>query len=207
MTLVDGLLSAAMVVLVALAALRRHRLLAFGLSWWLLALTPTAMLALLNWPGLNRWLYIGLPGLVLGLQQLVGMALSRFSLARFGTWLVAGLALTYCALLQLAIPVWKSNSDLYYRTIMENPDDAFGYRALGISRYNLRRYEDAEFLLRKSLEMDPGNGDAALYLAMTLAQRGACAEASMVYHSYPRSSVSPDKLEKLLSHCLEEADR
>src|SRR5207302_1019438 len=50
----------------ALAA-RRRWLPAIGLGWWLGAIAPTATIAALDypWPGLARWLYVGLPGLLL----------------------------------------------------------------------------------------------------------------------------------------------
>ena len=48
-------------------AVRRRWLPALGLGWWLLAIAPTAAIAALDypWPGLARWLYLGLPGLCL----------------------------------------------------------------------------------------------------------------------------------------------
>src|SRR5262249_49720450 len=135
-TVAGALLAAAVLLLLA----RRRFAAAVALGWWLLAIAPTAAIAALDypWPGLARWLYVGLPGPLI-LLYLASRALStgiRLALATVvaALWLVGA---------ERALTAWHDDEALYTAMVTETPTDAWAWRALGTVRLAAGRYSDA----------------------------------------------------------------
>lgn len=174
--------TAVLTALVGWAA-RRTPLVAFGWAWWVLALAPASLLVVSDWPGLNRWLYVGLPGLALVAwklgQRLVQRRGARFE-RRAGYAAAAGVVLCL-VLTERAIPVWASDQRLFGTMIEEQPDHSYGYLALGIDRYHAGHMAQAAALLDRAAELGSPWDILPVYRALALAEVDRCGEAARLF--------------------------
>ena len=174
---------ALVVLLVALVA-RRRLLAAIGLGWWLCAIAPTAAVAALDypWPGLARWLYVGLPGLLLFAYAAAQRLSSRVRMA-----VAAAVALAWAATAQRAIATWRSDEALYATMVAESPQDAWAWRALGTVRLAQRRFTDAADAFHRAAACDRTSEIHAAYAleayAWTFLDR--CDEADTQFRAHP----------------------
>ena len=173
-------LAAALVLLV----LRRRWLAAIGLAWWLGALAPTAPIAVLDypWPGLARWLYVGLPGLGL----LAALAARRLApRARLG--LLAAAAVLCLAGAERGIAAWHSDERLWTAMVAESPADAWAWRALGMSRMAAGRYADAAACFHRAAQVDRTAEVHAAYAleAWAWTYLGRCQDAITQFYAQP----------------------
>ncbi|MDB4970316.1 MAG: hypothetical protein JWN44_6005 [Myxococcales bacterium] len=165
-------------------AARRRWLPAIGLGWWLLAIAPTAAIAALDypWPGLARWLYIGLPGLLLVVYAAARRLPERVRLAAFT---VAAMLFAFAS--QRAIAAWHDDEALYSAMTSESPDDAWAWRALGTVRLAQARYTDAADCFHSAARFDRTEEIHAAFAleayAWTFLDR--CDEASAQFHAHP----------------------
>jgi tetratricopeptide (TPR) repeat protein len=184
------LLAAAALLLLGWALWRRELLSALGLGWWLAVLAPPGFTLATGgyWPGLNRWVYVALPGLLLALAP----ALDRL-LARGGTrarrWLL-GASLTLTLLLgfeaQRAVAVWENEETLLPHMIASYPADWYAYYML--ARHRLAQQDRAgalEVLQRGRAACGPKTKLTCLE-GRTLARLERCPE------SYSAFAVGPD---------------
>ncbi|MCU1279944.1 MAG: hypothetical protein JWM53_3490, partial [bacterium] len=165
-------------------AARGRWLAAVALGWWLIALAPTAAIAALDypWPGLGRWLYVGLPGLLL----LAHLATRRLpARARVALAAVAGALFLVAA--QRAIRTWHDDAALYEAMVAETPDDAWAWRALGTVRLAAGRYADAADCFHRAVTFDHTAEIHAAYAleAYAWAYLGRCDEAEAQFHAHP----------------------
>jgi hypothetical protein len=151
---------------------RERRVAVYGLLWWLGSLTPIALIAVRDWPGFYRWLYIGLPGFILFvyLGFLANVRL-RARQATFAAALVPALALTW-----RGIPAWWNDGNLFQAMIEENPKEPFGYSGYGAWLLREGRYDDAAVVLEESIKLGGTRPDNYLFLGMAHTERGRCAE-------------------------------
>ena len=146
-----ALAGAALAAATLVLAARRRWLAAIGLGWWLVALAPTAAIAALDypWPGLGRWLYVGLPGLFL-----VAHAATRRLPSRARAALAVAVGALFFAGAQRSIRTWHDDEALYSAMVAETPDDAWGWRALGTVRLAAARYADAADCFHRAVTFD-----------------------------------------------------
>jgi hypothetical protein len=113
---------------------RRRWVPLLGLGWWLVGTAPALFLIFTLWPGFNRWLYLGLPGLaLLGLGLALGPRLEAHGARRPLAALALGLfALLQAALLRLAMPDWEDNVSLGGAVVRQFPDAQHGYAMLAV---------------------------------------------------------------------------
>ncbi len=134
--------------------------------FWLVSIAPIPLLVVSDWPGFNRWLYVG--GLGLSAAAIgAGRDLLTPATARRVYGVVLGLALFQ---MQRGIQVWKDDLSVFTRMSEELPEEPFSYLAAAtvFNRAGLRE-RAAELAaatkhlkLRKTL---PGYLVAELHLA------------------------------------------
>ncbi|MCU0663301.1 MAG: hypothetical protein MUC50_13365 [Myxococcota bacterium] len=195
-------LSVVIVVLAAYTLFKRQWNLSIGIFWFLIGLLPASMLIILGWPGFSRWMYIALPGLLIAFRELLVILGKRVQWPH-GKGVIVAIASAYLFLLELAIPVWGDNVELYKRTIIENPGDSYGYTSLGIVLFTQGQYLEIEKLFRKSLAIDPSDAVASMGLAMELSRRGRCHEARLIYESHMQVVDPPREFRRLFASCTE----
>ena len=184
----------------ALAA-RRRWLAAIGLGWWLLALAPTAAIAALDypWPGLGRWLYVGLPGLLL-----VGWLLARRLPAAARVALATAVGGFYLVAAERAIATWRDDEALYSTMVAESPDDAWAWRALGTVRLTQRRDADAADCFHRAIAYDRTAEIHAAYAleAFAWAHLGRCDQAAAQFEAHPVTpALTAAEFESALTAC------
>lgn len=174
----------ALVAALALLAARRRWLAAVGLGWWLGAVAPAAAVAALDypWPGLARWLYVGLPGLGLALA-VAARRLDRRAIAV----VVAVAAVASVVGLQRHIATWRSDERLFSTMAAESPDDAWAWRALGMTRLGAGRYADAAACFHRAAAVDKTAEVHAAYALEAYAWTflGRCDEAIAQFRAHP----------------------
>ncbi|HEY2749601.1 MAG TPA: hypothetical protein VGL86_33505 [Polyangia bacterium] len=180
-------LVAALLVL-ALRA-RRHRsagLAAVALGWWLLSIAPTALIAALDypWPGLGRWLYVGLPGLVI-----VAWLAARRLPARAQFVVATLVAVVFAVAAERASATWRDDESLYSAMVAETPSDAWAWRALGTVRLSQSRDADAADCFHRATMLDKTEEVHAAYAleAYAWARLGRCAEAEAQFRAHPET--------------------
>jgi tetratricopeptide (TPR) repeat protein len=203
-------LACAVAVLALLAWLvaRRRYTIALALAWWLGALVPAATVLALDypWPGLARWLYIGLPGLILALY--LGLLVPLRPSVRLGLAGLVGVAWLVAA--ERAIPVWRSDQRLYDTMCAESPDDAWAQRARGITLLNSGRYEEAIRVFQHVEAIDATSEVHAAYglESLALTYLGRCDEARALYAAHlPTPSVTADNFAEHAAACYRDQGR
>jgi protein O-mannosyl-transferase len=117
------LVAAALVCATVLAWLRRRTLEALGLAWWLAMLAPPSLTLATGgfWPGLCRWVYLALPGLLLAFASLLDRWLPR----RWAYGAFALIALLLALESQRTISLWRSDESLLQDMIARYPNDTY----------------------------------------------------------------------------------
>jgi hypothetical protein len=164
----------------------RSRLAAVGLGWWLLSIAPTATIAALDypWPGLGRWLYVGLPGLLL----IVYLAIR--TLPARALFVAATVTCTLFAVgAERAAATWRSDEALYSAMVAETPTDAWAWRALGTVRLAQSRDSDAADCFHRAATLDRTEEVHAAFAleAYAWARLGRCAEAEAQFRAHPET--------------------
>ncbi|HEY3358219.1 MAG TPA: tetratricopeptide repeat protein [Polyangia bacterium] len=113
---------------------RRHRLAAFGLAWFLVALGPVSNLIAIPVPAAERFLYLPLAGIALAAAAGAGALAPRVAgrartLATLGG-LVALIALATAS--NLRHPAWRDNHALWSRTARDFPRSWGAHHGLGV---------------------------------------------------------------------------
>ena len=165
----------AALALVALSPLARRRPLAtFMLAWWFASVAPVVPLALRDWPGFSRWLYLGGPGLWAGLYLLARDAVP----ARALRLTAAVVALVYFVQMQRGIQVWRDSGTLWARMVIEQPYEPYGWLSLAAWLDRKGDYVGAEKAALRTGELKPRGHDPWGILADAQARQGRCAEAT-----------------------------
>lgn len=185
---------------------RRQLFAALGLAWWLGALVPLTAIVILDypWPGLARWLYIGLPGLLL----FVWLAAVRHLPPRARTVLFVVVGIAWLVLAERAIPVWHDDTALYSAMIEDSPDDAWAWRALGRDQLAQGNFAKAAELFHGAIERDHTEEIHQTYGLEALAwtHLGRCDEAVAQYRDHPPThAVEPDRFVDAAATCYARA--
>ena len=194
-----GAAAALTLAIVGAAWWKGERVAAVALLWWLGSLTPVALVVVKSWPGLYRWLYVGLPGLLLGawllaLHRIPGRAL------RLIFFSVAGLLTLQT---QRAIAVWHDDGALWMQMIEEQPDAAFGY--IGLGSYVLYRGQRdlARELLEKAIALTPRRPEPYFLMASLKIDEGDCEGAWKAVASRVSTDIIPAHLIGQVARCFE----
>lgn len=160
---------------------------AVGLAWWCATLVPVALIGVLGWPGLHRWLYIGMPGLFWSLYAVAGARLPR----KVGIGLLALLAVLFAAQTQRAITAWGHGGRIFAAMVDEHPESSFGRIGLGAWLLEHGKPDEAETVLRVSVDSPNTRIDAYDFLGRSVAAQGRCEEAWRVYHIWTADNAPP----------------
>ncbi len=192
-----ALAGASLVALVLGLAVRprgKRWLAAVALGWWLLSIAPTAHIAALDypWPGLGRWLYVGLPGLMLTIWLATRplwrrLPRERAVTAAFTT--VTLVAAVFAIAAERASATWRDDEALYSAMVDETPTDAWAWRALGTVRLSQSRDADAADCFHRAATLDRTEEVHAAFAleAYAWARLGRCAEAEAQFRAHPET--------------------
>jgi protein O-mannosyl-transferase len=163
---------AAFVTLLIWAARRGHRIVAFGLGWFLVALLPVSNLVPMPIPAAERFLYLPLAGLALALASGLALAAERVAARVRRTGIAVGAAIlgAYLILINVRHGDWRDDETLWLATATTNPRSCGAQSAVGGN------------LLSKGIE----KGDPALLRESAQRQELAlslCSERSDVYRA------------------------
>jgi len=181
---------AALVTLALALAVARRRLAAIALGWWLASVAPTATIAALDypWPGLGRWLYVGLPGLLLTLY----LAVRRLPPRALAVSAVA-LSALFAFGAERTSATWHDDEALYSAMVAETPNDAWAWRALGTVRLAQSRDAEAADCFHRAATLDRTEEVHAAFAleAYAWARLGRCDEAIAQFHAHPVTPALP----------------
>lgn len=206
---------AALVCAVLVLALRpgRRRLAAIGLGWWLASIAPTATIAALDypWPGLGRWLYVGLPGLILTVYLAARALADRLPAraVRVGLPLAVAVAASFAFLAQRATATWRDDESLYSSMVAETPSDAWAWRALGTVRLAQARDAEAADCFHRAASLDKTEEVHAAFAleAYAWARLGRCAEAEAQFRAHPETpALKTEDFDAVAADCRARAN-
>jgi hypothetical protein len=201
------LLAAGNGVLLLVLVRRRRWIATVGFVWWLASLAPSATVTLAPaaWPGLYRWLYMGAPGLLLAIADLVARSRQgrRWRLLKV-SWAVVCVLLA--ALSIRATHVWKNDLTLFSAMVLESPDHFWGYRRLGWALYYRGRFAEAIPVLQRAAELAPPDERDSCYGLLAGAMEGAddCDGGLTLYRAHrPTPMMAPDHFVLVAGACYE----
>ncbi|HXU73158.1 MAG TPA: hypothetical protein VN947_27755 [Polyangia bacterium] len=210
-----SLAGAALVCAVLLLALRpgRRRLAAIALAWWLASIAPTATIAALDypWPGLGRWLYVGLPGLILTVYLAARTLADRLPArtVRLGFPLAVAVGACFAFLAQRATATWRDDESLYASMVDETPTDAWAWRALGTVRLAQARDAEAADCFHRATTLDRTEEVHAAFAleAYAWARLGRCAEAEAQFRAHPETpALKTEDFDAVAADCRARAN-
>jgi hypothetical protein len=133
-----GVLIATMLTLVWMTFRTNRRRASFGFAWFLLTWLPISGLFPLNAPMAEHWMYLPLPGLLLGLAEVVDEFAGRTDAWRLrprrvigaivGIWFIAMILLTVARNRD-----WHDNESLYLATLRKNSESTRVQFNLGVT--------------------------------------------------------------------------
>jgi len=176
----------------ALAALgftwaRGQRAAALWFAFWFIAVAPVPLLVARDWPGLNRWLYLGGAGLVAAASALLGPLLVRRGAHR--ALLCAGLLLIVQT--QRAIAVWRDDVSLFTQMVEDQPDEPYGYVSLAVWLNRNGRTDDAAHVLEVARPLRLRSATPWYLMADVRALRGDCDEAVRIVAEHAGTHARP----------------
>ena len=174
-----------------------------------LSIAPTAAIAALDypWPGLGRWLYVGLPGLLL-------VALPRRPRARPRAHASASpprvlVARLFAVAAERASATWRDDEALYSAMVAETPTDAWAWRALGTVRLAQARDADAADCFHRAATLDRTEEVHAAFAleAYAWARLGRCAEAEAQFRAHPETpALKTEDFDAVAADCRARAN-
>jgi hypothetical protein len=216
-----GLLGAALVCAAVWIGLRlagsldrNHRLIAFGIFWYLIALVPVSNLVPTSTKMADRYLFVPTVGVILGLLALAAGSLSHVRRKQFalcaGLLVVVGL---YTAWSYSRTEVWcgkttpwngrpQPDLSLWTAAVQTEPDNIFALASLGLSYLRLTPPEAGKALehLNRALQIGAANqskiaGDSRLDLSPVYEDLGDgyLTQASQLNADKPGSAVWQQK--------------
>jgi len=179
--MVAGLLVVALVIVFAFAASRvtGTRPVAYGLSWFLLALVPTSSVVPLAEVMNTHRMYFPFVGLAMAAACLALRAVERLTAARRRVALVAGLALLAAGAVGTfrRNQVWHDELTLWRDVTEKSPANGRGWMNYGLALQSQGNYAEAEQAYLRAMERAPGYGYVDINLGILLAATGRHAEA------------------------------
>ena len=205
-----GLAACNLIVVVVLLQ-RRRWLEAIGFLWWLISLAPSAAVMLTEgaWPGLYRWLYMGMPGLLLAIAGALSSKLpGRRPRVVLAAW--ALICVSFAFLSVRATRAWRNDVTLFSAMAIESPEHFWGYRRLGWALYYRARFADAIPVLQRAAELAPADErDSCVGLwAASLAGVDDCDGAVKLYVAHaPTPMMSANHFAYVAGACFERQGR
>ena len=178
-----ALVSALVVIALAIAVRRRHAALAWSLVLFVGSLAPASLITTLIWPGFGRYLYLPLAGLYIGLVDTFSTGLQRlgaFNKRSIRQILAAGVALYLAGsavLLQGFARDFRNDGTLYGAVIENVPEQAYGHAYLGMSLASHGHADAAVEYLREAVRIQPFEPQFRYSLAQALLRTGERQEA------------------------------
>ncbi len=150
------------------------RLLWFGALWSVITLLPTSSVVPLKQIVTEHRFYLPGLGMSLLVAGLFLMAANRFSRAGMG---FAGLLVLCFVLTHNRVQDFQSELILWEDTAVKSPAKPLVHNNLATIYLDLKRYEDAERSLKRTLELEPRHSQARTNLGVLYAQRGRMEQA------------------------------
>lgn len=162
-----------------LASKRRFPLVWVGAAWGALFLLPVLQIIQTTMRAAERFAFLPSAGFVLAATVVFREAMfSRDTKIRRGSRvLVAALLTVFAAATATRVPVWKNSSTLWEATAKREPGNPTVLNNLANVRFGEDRYQEAEALYRRSLELAPENPKTLYNLGLVLFRLGRPREA------------------------------
>lgn len=162
-----------------LLAVRRHRVVLFGLLWFLLALSPALQFLPHHIARADRFLYLPLPGLALALGGLLaGPIAGRSPGIRATAWMcVVSVCLVSAAQARRQATTWRDSVSLFSHNVRLFPESTDAHRNLGIALSTQQRDLEALEAFEAALRLQPRDAAALANKGQILNRLGRTREA------------------------------
>lgn len=159
---------------------KRHKVISFGLAWFIIGLLPTSGIMPVNAFIAEHWLYIPSIGLFLAISSYAAQISSRKH-QKTGLIMFILILAVFSMLTIRQNTVWKDKETLYKYILKLNPESSRAHFNLG-STYGEKNLDDMaipEF--KKTIELKPDYIDAYVNLGYTYQKQGRFEEAAQVF--------------------------
>ena len=147
---------------------RKHRALALGLGWMLIAYIPVANIIPLFNPYAERYLYTMAIGYAIALTSLV-MLLKSGSLKSV---IFIALTVVYMLLAMTRLGDWKDDITLWTRTLKTQPSSARAHTWVGIHEQAQGKVDRAVSHFEEAAQLNPQDAKALVNLAIIYGRKG-----------------------------------
>jgi hypothetical protein len=192
----------------AWALFKKHWTVAGGIAWWTATLGPCALIVASGWPGLNRWLYVGMPGILLALFGLAQLALARLpaeqvaGIRRLGGIAAGGLVLVWVLTLWQGVSCWQRELSLFQCTTVEDPESGFAWNGLGHELANQGRWAESIDAMNRAHQHGIDHFVLHWVLARDYVEVGDCDRAA--FHSQAAVDRRPSYVNQATNQMIRE---
>ncbi|MDB4908955.1 MAG: hypothetical protein JWO05_3739 [Gemmatimonadetes bacterium] len=174
----------------AIACWKRHRPVAFGIGWFVVALSPVSNFFIpAGFIIAERTLLLPSVGFVIAVAYGVSALVARMTRDGVPARRVAGwTTATVVLLLALGVvrsatraPVWKDNDTFFRQAVIDAPDSYRANYMLGAWLFQLHRKSEGEVYYRRALKLFPYDPFMAYNLAEQYRAVGICEPAEKLY--------------------------
>jgi len=168
-------------------ARKKPALVTFGVGWFLITLAPVLNLYELINPMAERYLYLPVIGVVMGIISGIWAALPQNAAPRARWIRPARSVLLVCLVAVLAAftvnrnRVWQNNFTLFSETVKKVPDSARVRGGLGLAYQQMGRLPEAAREFQRAIELSPRLVDAHFSLAYVYEKSGKTDAAIAAY--------------------------
>jgi Flp pilus assembly protein TadD len=172
---------------------RRRPLALWGLSWFLLALLPTAQIIPHHIFRADRFLYLPLVGLTVAAASGLGRLVERSRLGRVLLAVPVAVLVVFGVVSSRYLPVWRDPVTLFGYCVALTPDNAEAHNGLGVALVHVGDHTRAVEHYRRAIALVPEYVQAQSNLGSCLLRQGKLDEA--IQHLQTAVALNPQHAE------------
>lgn len=160
-----------------------HKLVIFGLAWFIVLLLPRTNIISINRPLYEHWLYLPMLGFWLAFILLVQEVIKKFSLKKVFVWYLLLFLTFYFSVLTIRRNSdWRDPITFYEKNLKYTPNSFIQRNNLGMAYAGDNRFEDAIKEYQKAIEIADIYPQVHYNLGNALVALGRTQEAEIEYY-------------------------
>lgn len=160
-----------------------HKLVIFGLAWFIVLLLPRTNIISINRPLYEHWLYLPMLGFWLAVIILLQELIKKINLKKVVVWYIILFLILYFSALTIKRNFdWRDPITFYEKNLKYTPNSFIQRNNLGMAYATLNRYDDAIKEYQKAIEIADIYPQVHYNLGNALVALGRTQEAEIEYY-------------------------